>query len=491
MYKYVDNMTSRIAFKILPIAAVVISLAACSSSSKSVDPLSSQAVDGYIVGADVSCDGMANGITREAGFFTCPGGSILSQISGGYDVGFDALATTGVAFTGVLKAPASEPFVTPMTTISVAIAQSDQAPGSTLDLTSYKAAQVSLADTLGIDIATFSLNPAENTEAAKSNAKIHQVLAAFAPNAGAYEAATSAFAQVIADNAATGGRISLTQDVPATMMAINGKLEQSNPSLALATVDLDQVTSNVITANTSINNAESPSRVATESQKALIDQAPVTIDRNDAMVTLYNDALITAEQLSIEGFESALKTDGLYTARLYSGLTSVSYDNDVFQFNQNINNTRVSVAFEVKSVNAGDQRSLLFSSDDVVVSANKGSSESLLISMFSDDSTFQAKGTDSAGVITDAVVETNGETFSSDGDTLTINLERINKQLSDLGFEDILSRDGDYSVTLVINGLRINEQTGNTTSEAREFTVGSGADAVTGNGFRGYVSVIR
>lgn len=490
MHKYVNNMTYQTPFKLSLVAAAVVALAACSSSSKTVAPLASQAVDGYIVGASVSCDDTPNGFTQLAGKFTCPGGSILSQISGGDDVGFDDQATTGVAFTGVLKAPASAPFVTPMTTVTVAIAQSSQEDGTPLDLGNYEAAQASLAQTLGIDIETFSLNPADNIDAAKSNAKIHQVLAAFAPNVGAYEQATSAFAQVITENAETGGRISLTQDVSSTMMAINGKLAQSNSGLALATADLNQVTSNVVAANTSIENAESPSRVANESQKALIDQAPVTIDRNDAMVTIYNDALKTAEQLSIEGFESALKTDGQYTARLYSGMTSIEYDNNLFQFNQNINNTRVSVAFEIKSDNAGDNRSLIFSSDDIVVSANKGRSESLIVSMLSEQSTFQAVGVD-AGTKTEAIVQTNGETFSSDGDTLTINMERINTQLSDLGFEDILKTSGDYSVTLVIKGLRINEQAGNTTSEAREFTVGSGADALTGNGFRGYVSVIR
>ncbi|MFK7993093.1 MAG: hypothetical protein AB8B87_03085 [Granulosicoccus sp.] len=488
----VDTMIYPTPLKYFPAAAVVISLAACSSSSNSVAPLTSQAVDGYIVAADVECDGVASGITREAGTFTCPGGTSLSTISGGYDVGTDPDVTTGtVAFTGVLRAPASEPFVTPMTTLSVAVAQDGQSSDSVIDLSSYSAAQESLAQTLGVDLATLKENPVESLEAAKGNAKIHQVLAAFAPNITAYEEATLAFAKVIADNASTGGMTSLTANVAATMMAINEKLAQSNSGLALATVDLDQASSNVSAANVSIDNAESPSRVSAESQKALIEQAPVTIDRNDAMVMLANQAMTSVEQLTIDDFESPLQVDGLYKAQLFSGMTSVSYDNAVFKFNQNINSTQVTVGFEIKSVNAGDQRSLSFVSDEVVVSANKGSSESLTISMLSNASTFQVQGTDSEGVSTNAVVETDGETFNSDGDTLTINLEKINRQLSDLGFEDILSRSGDYSVTLVIDGLRINEQSGSETTEAKEFTVNPGADAVVGNGFRGYVSVIR
>ncbi|MFK7859590.1 MAG: hypothetical protein AB8B64_12250 [Granulosicoccus sp.] len=480
--------------KYLPVAAFVISLTACGSSSDPVDntPLTSQAVDGYIVLADVACDGMANGKTRAAGVFNCPAGTVLSRVSGGYDVGIDTVATTGtVPFTGVLKAPATEPFVTPMSTLAVAMAQDGQSSDSVLDLSSFSAAQSSLAQALGISPEILSQNPVVNLDAAKSNAKVHQVLAAFAPNAGAYEEATAAFANVIASSASTGATIDLTANVAVTMAAINSQLEAADSPLALATVDLDQVSANVATANTTIDAAESPARVATESQKALIDQAPVTINRANAMVTLSNANQTASEQLTISEFESPLQTGGMYNARLFSGLTRVSYNNTVFQFNQNINNTRVTVGFEVKSVNPGDERSLNFTSSDVVVSAVKGSPSSLNISMLSDASTFVVLGTDAAGVVTEAVVETNGETFNSDGDALTINLERINGQLKDLGFEDILATSGDYQVTLVINGLRINELGGNVTTEAKEFTVNSGDNALTGNGFRGYVSVIR
>lgn len=438
------------------------------------------------------CDDIESGTTQSAGAFTCPAGTQLSRISGGYDVGTDEVATTGtVAFTGVLTAPASEPYVTPMTTLVVALVQNGQSDEFVLTDADYAAAQASLAQTLGVSVESLNANPVVDTEAAKSNAQVHQVLAAFSPNVEGYEEATAAFAQVIADSATTGGRINLSQDTSVTLAAVNSKLSESGSDLEMATVDLDQAILNVVAAVTAIESAESPARVNSESQKALIDQAPVTIVRRDAEVMLSTEDLKLSQTVTMDSFENPVRTDGRYTARLYSGMTRVDYDNDVFQFNQSINNARVTVAFELTAVEAGDDRSISFVSDDVVVSAIRDRSESLVVSMLSGDSTFQVLGTDSEGVTTDAVIETDGETISSDGDTFSIDLERINGQLADLGFEDILATSGDYVVTLVISGLRINEQDGNETSEASVYTVNTGAGEVTGNGFRGYVSIVR
>ncbi|MFK8083052.1 MAG: hypothetical protein AB8B97_22455 [Granulosicoccus sp.] len=488
-------MTYLIPLKYLPAAAVVISLAACSSSSDPApdpEPLASQAVDGYIVEADVSCDDVARGKTRAAGFFTCPAGTMLSRVSGGYDVGIDTVATTGtVPFTGVLTAPATAEFVTPLTTLAVALALDGQSTDGEVDLSGYNAAKSTLARALGIQVATLSQNPVATLGAAQANAKVHQVLAAFAPNKDVYEEATSAFAAVIARAASGGDTLDLTSNVSVTMTAINGELIQSSSTLRKSTVDLDQAAANVATANITIDAAESPAKVAAESQKALIDQAPVTIDRVDATVTLSNANQTANEQLSIAEFESPIQTGGMYNARLFSGMTYVSYDKNVFQFNQNINDTQVTIGFEIKSVNAGDQRSLSVSSNAVKVSAIKGDPASLEITTVSPDSRFTIHGTDAAGVVTKAVFQNNGQTFRTEGDKLTINLEKINQQLSDLKFEDILATDGDYSVTLVIKGLRINEQDGNVTKESKEFTVKDGDQMLTGNGFRGYVSVIR
>ena len=488
-------MTSPVMLKTLTAAAVLLSLSACgssSSSSSSDETLSSQAVDGYIVGADVFCDDTASGVTRAAGRFDCPVDTQISRISGGFDVGVDEEATSGtIAFTGVLTGLAGEEFITPITTLLLAMTRDGQSEDFVPDAATYRTVQDALIQTLGLSEESLTANPAVDLEAAQSNAQVHQILAAFAPNINGYEESTAAFARVVLANASRGGGISLTQDVGDTLVAINGELEASGSSLQLATGDLEQATSNVLTANTAIGNVDSPARVSTEAQRALIEDAPVTIDRREAVVNLTNEEEDQSQTLSIELFENPQRTNGLYFARLFSGMTRVSYDNEVFQFNQSIDDARITVAFELEAVDADDERKISFVSDDVVVSATKDQPESLVISMFSADSTFQVVGTDSAGVTTNAVIDTDGETISSDGDNFTVNLERINTQLADLGFEDILATSGNYTVTLVVSGLRINEVQGDRTTEAEVLSVDTGAGVVTGNGFRGYVSIIR
>ena len=203
--------------------------------------------------------------------------------------------------------------------------------------------------------------------------------------------------------------------------------------MALAPADLDEASSLVVAANIAIASAESPARVAEESRKAVINLAPVTIVRENAMVSLNS-----AQTFDLDDFENPTLTDGVYTAQIFSDMTRVEYDSDVFQFNRNIDETQVTVAFELKSVSANDQRSITFVSDEVVVTAFRDNPESLVVSMLSDDSTVQVTGTDMAGVVTEAVIDTNGETISSSGDSFTINLERVNDELSDLGFDCLL-----------------------------------------------------
>ena len=78
----------------------------------------SQAIDGYIVGADVYCDEQRNGQTLAAGWLTCASDTDLITVEGGRDVGFNAAATTGgAAFYGQLQGPGGAPYITPLTTI--------------------------------------------------------------------------------------------------------------------------------------------------------------------------------------------------------------------------------------------------------------------------------------------------------------------------------------------------------------------------------------
>lgn len=453
------------------------------------------AVDGYIVGADVFCDDVASGITEASGEFSCGADTVISKVSGGYDVGFDETATSGeLPFSGVLSAPASSTYVTPMTSLSLEIALANTSLDDfTLD--DYDTAQTALADALEIDVASLSANPAESLVVAQTNSMIHQILIAFAPSISAYQEAVAAFAAVISEVDGQNETISLTTAVNDTLAAINAELETSSSNLVKSQTDLAQASENVSRANEAISEAMSPTAVAEQSEVAILAQAPVTIDRTDATVSLFSDSSCSVTNsdtmltLDIDDFENPLQTNGLYVAQLASSLNCVSYDTDVFTFNQSINDTRVTVAFEIESVNSDDDWSVGIFSDDVIITAAEGDSDSLVVEFLSDNASFDISATDINGVVTDAMIATSGETFRTDRESLFLDLERVSQQLNDAGFADVLSRPGDYMVTLVLSGLRVNEQNGTTIMPAEEFSVTVGNETVSGSGFQGYVSV--
>ncbi|MBL8352974.1 MAG: hypothetical protein JNL87_21975 [Burkholderiaceae bacterium] len=107
-------------------ALAVFSLASCGGGSAEAPPLqtSGRVVEGYLSGATVLCDGNGNGVadsgevtvtTDSGGNFTFPAPGCASGMTatGGTDV------DTGIAFKGVLKAPAGATVVTPLTTLMV------------------------------------------------------------------------------------------------------------------------------------------------------------------------------------------------------------------------------------------------------------------------------------------------------------------------------------------------------------------------------------
>lgn len=488
-------------FKFITATAVVISISACDSSSKppasspdfaAANPdirLSSQAIDGYIVGAEVSCDDTVMVIpTQAAGRFTCPDGTVLSKVSGGFDVGDNETAISGTSpFMGVLTAPATEPFVTPMTTLSVAIAKNSEGG---FDGSQYATAQTSLANKLGISTEALAGNPIENLEAAKSNAMIHQVLTAFSPGVDGYEDATSAFAQVISDFE-EGGTIDLTTDVAETMSQINNKMVNIDAQRVLSFSEISTKSAEIETANTSIQSATDTNSVDEVAQEALLSQASLTIDRTSAIVTLSNAETESIVTFSLGEFESQTKINDLFNARFYSGLTTIAYSKDVFQFNEDITDSQITVAFEVKAIDDDDSRSLSFSTNDAVISASKDDSASLRLFMLSDSAVIAASGTSSTGVTTDATISTDNQAFITNDETFSIDLQKISDGLVKLGFEDIFGTSGNFSVTLAVGGLLINEKEGSVAVDTEFFTIETGSSSVTGNGFKGYVSVVR
>jgi hypothetical protein len=159
--------------------------------------------------------------------------------------------------------------------------------------------------------------------------------------------------------------------------------------------------------------------------------------------------------------------------------------------NQDINDAQVTVAFQIEATNAGDNRSLSMMSDEVIVSALAGDSGSLVLSMVDDDSTFTANGIDRDGVATAVTVDTpNGGTLESSREGFSFSLESVQNKLTEQGFADFLSEDGDYLVTMIISGLSINELEESSVVPAKQFSIDSGSVQATGAGFQGYLSVI-
>ncbi len=108
-------------YRLIPLAAAISLMFGCGGGSSSVTSGSGKIVDGYVSGATVVCDTNNNGVqdgaevsttTNSTGDFTFTPACTANLFStGGTNV------DTGLAFVGVLKAPAGSTMVTPLTTL--------------------------------------------------------------------------------------------------------------------------------------------------------------------------------------------------------------------------------------------------------------------------------------------------------------------------------------------------------------------------------------
>ena len=184
-------------------------------------------IDGYIAGATVFRDLIANGVLDEGepsvvtdalGNFSGLGGSGGVIIAfGGTDI------STGKAFTGQLTAPGDATVVTPLTTLVQALVQQG-------GVTSAQAAQ-QVADAFGLgDFDINNVDPVgtSNLEALKAGAQVAAIISVAAAGAGeggeaaASQAVAASLATAIAD--AEGGAVSLdTATVTAALQSAAGE----------------------------------------------------------------------------------------------------------------------------------------------------------------------------------------------------------------------------------------------------------------------------
>lgn len=470
-------------------------LGACSSSNSSKG-LDSQAIDGYIVGANVLCDGKvaAQAQTLARGQLTCPAKTVLVTVSGGADVGFDDDDTNDIPFTGELSAPAGLGYVTPLST--VAVQMSSNAEG-VYDATMWAAKVSELGNALGESALDLTADPSDikNPALIRLNAQIHQVLSAFAPSQADYKEAIKAFATVMAATP-PGSSVDLADDVSIILTKINAALP-SGSKLIKSEVELTASATTVALTNQTIAQAVKENQlglVAAAAVDASVARSGVTINRSAQSVFLQSNNFgnVVDTSTSINEFEDNTLTNNSYQTQVDKNLVQVGYNNDVLQFDKDMNDVQVTMGFELKSTDAANARGLSFYSDDILLSATKGDSDSLVITV-PEGAALHATGTDSLGTETTAEVLVGAQnTFSNAGGQFSVNYSSIVDELERLDFENIFAETaGNYEMTLIIGGIQLKEvSSGGEAVPATRYAISVGDQQRSGAGFKGYISYL-
>jgi len=468
-------------------AASLSIITGCDSSSGGVDAvattLSSKAIDGYIVGAQVYCDSTAHGSTQSAGTLDCPEKTILARISGGSDVGFDQTATTGgTPFVGELQAPADLGYVTPLSTLAVHLSSTDAG---------YNAARwnnsvAMLAQSLGQSELDLSADAASVMQLVRLNAQLHQIFTSFSVSKLDYAITAKSFSKVIEQHANAGTPLPVAASIDYTLQALNDQLFIDEPRLYKSEAELQQLINNVAKVNASIQQSLTPELIAATAAKNGIQDPAITINRSDVLMSL-ESYWQEGQQVSLENFESDKQSFGRYLTRVPQYLDILRINQNAFEINDDLKQQKVSIAISIRATDADDQRSLSLISNDVYISATAGDSSSLSIDL-PENGLLHASGTSYSGVSTQTTVKLKqSNTFQSQSGNISVNTFSARSELSSIGIEDIFNQSGNFEITIAINGIKINESLDKTITTARQYEVSSGNHVVTGSGFRGYV----
>jgi VCBS repeat-containing protein len=261
-----------------------------------------QILDGYIAGATVFADADNDGVldadeahttTNADGSFSLVGGTGTLVSIGGTDL------STGLAITGVLKAPAGSTVITPLTTLITALVDStanDPTPLSAADAES--AIKTAFGLSAGIDLKTFDpveavVNGTDATAIAAATAvlsaaiQVQSTVAQVSAVGGSPDAVVAAIAEVIIDAPATAINLSAASTVSAVITGAIANVDQTT---------LDAVTSVVSAANVSIQSATTLTELAQAgqvAQGAAADQLANTDFGNTTEVTQLQQAFVT------------------------------------------------------------------------------------------------------------------------------------------------------------------------------------------------------
>ena len=452
----------------------------------------SQAIDGYIVGADVYCDEQRNGQTLAAGWLTCASDTDLITVEGGRDVGFNAAATTGgAAFYGQLQGPGGAPYITPLTTIATLMSYSNGA----FDRSLYDGSVTTLGARLGMTNFDLTGNPATNVELAKANAQLNALATQYAATVSDYEVTMAAIAEIISQNPS----VDLTDSV-ANISAINEELRITAPHLVLSPELQASITENVDVIINGIANAESVEQIDAAIDA---DDLPVafSIDRTAQLIgyesyTRFSDPYYLDKTYSLHDFEQDTANDGTYLTRF--GVTGwnrqLTFLSDAFVINKSVQNANIDVAVDVQSME--DDRRLSVTIRGVQLSMINNDSRSIEIQVPA-GTVMHATYVEESGIVTNVsnTAVDNLLASSADGD-FSVNLSSVEDALEDHGYANFLREFGNYRMTLVLDGINFdlveyNLSGSETNTTPSVFTVATSADSITGLGLQGYLSLIN
>ncbi|MEZ0054835.1 VCBS repeat-containing protein [Bradyrhizobium elkanii] len=249
---------------------------------------SGQLIDGYIAGATVFADANNNGVfdagevsttTNADGSFTLTGGSGPLVSIGGTDV------STGLQFTGTLKAPEGSSVITPLTTLIASLVESTASSGTPLTAAEAAVAvKTAFNIDLSIDLTTFDPVPL----AAQSDATATAVLSAAIQVQATVTQVSAVGASATSVFSAIGTAIVTAQADPinnpafdlSSSSTVQSVVSDSGVTGAAVSVVVDVVSA----ANTSIQAATDVTTLAQASQVAqgAAAQQLAATDFNDA-----------------------------------------------------------------------------------------------------------------------------------------------------------------------------------------------------------------
>ncbi len=487
------NMNAkRINLSVIGVLAATLSLisgcGSSSSGSSSSDTINAQAIDGFIVGATVFCDDIENGGTTVGGRLVCPEKTQVIRVRGGTDVGFDEFASTGATpFTGELVAPSSLKYVTPLSSVAVAMTSTS----GSFEASEFDASVNMLATSLGLSSLDLNADASKTLQIIKLNAQINEIISGFAASADDYVRVTKEFSNLTRSNAEAQAVTNLTSGVGETLIDLNTRLTNSYPELELEQAELDSLISDLQLINMDIESATEIDDVSLAAATDPTEDSALSLDRSKAPVQFYDYWSGSSDKYTLKHFEVDTLLNDRYFTTINSRYTSVHFGANAFTVNKSMSDTQIGIGFEFVSTTPGDYRKLSVTTTGALLSMVEGFPESMQIK-FPENTVFHAKYIERDNTASTAAFNVSSDKiFRSSNWGFGVDLHQLGSVLSDRGHTDITRSEGNYKLTLVINGIKINVIDEHDEFRAKTYSVDSGSGVVTGSGFQGYVTILN